>query len=167
LPATGGGMEIQGQAVSIEPPAIDAPTGLADRSGFEVQARHALEVCRRLRLSATLMIFGLDEVRALREARDDAGADRVLRRFADALRGVLRGSDVIGHRGDGVFQVLLLECGAAATPMVLARLRAALADGSADFSVGGAEFLPERHSTIGQLLDDADAELYSQKHARD
>jgi diguanylate cyclase (GGDEF)-like protein len=153
----------------IEKASTDPVTQLANRGGFEIQARHALVVCRRLRLPATLLFFGVDGIEAMREAGDDAGADRALLAFATAMRKALRGSDVLCHRSGGVFAALLIDCGETATPYILARLRAALAAAGValEFCSGCAEFLPERHSTIGQLLDDADAELYSQKHARD
>jgi diguanylate cyclase (GGDEF)-like protein len=162
-------------AAEIERTTIDALTQLASRAGFDIQARHALVVCRRLRLPATLLFFGLDRPEAMRESLGDAEADRTLVAFADAMRKVVRGSDILCHRGGGVFAALLIDCSAAATPYVLARLRTTLTSENAglssgnllDFSIGGAEFDPERHSTIGQLLDDADAEMYSQKHGRE
>ncbi len=153
----------------------DTVTQLANRDGFEIQARHALVVCRRMRMPVTLLFLGLKQPAAIREALGDTAADQALVTFAEAMRKVLRGSDILCHRGGGVFAALLIDCSAAATPYVLARLRTALALASAasgygellDFSIGGAEFDAERHSTIGQLLDDADAEMFSQKHARD
>jgi diguanylate cyclase (GGDEF)-like protein len=153
----------------------DTVTQLANRDGFEIQARHALVVCRRMRMPVTLLFLGLKQPAAMREALGDVAADRALVAFAEAMRKVLRGSDILCYRGDGVFAALLIDCSAAATPFVLARLRAALALASVasgnrellDFSIGGAEFDAERHSTIGQLLDDADAEMFSQKHASD
>lgn len=162
-------------AAEIERTTIDPLTQLANRVGFEIQARHALVVCRRLRLPVTLLFLGLTRAEAIRDSLGEAEADRVLIAFADSMRTVLRGSDIVGHRGGGVFAALLVDCSAAATPFVLLRLRAALATTCAgfgnndllDFSIGGAEFDAERHSTIGQLLDDADAEMYSQKHASD
>jgi diguanylate cyclase (GGDEF)-like protein len=159
---------------AVERATTDAVTGLANRAGFEIQARHALVICRRLRLPATMLFFGVDGIEAMRDADGDTAADRILVGFAEALRKVLRGSDILGHRGSGVFTAMLIDCSADASPYVLLRMRAALtpvlarADGSRlEYSIGGAEFIAERHSTIGQLLDDADAELYSQKHARD
>ena len=162
-------------AAELERATIDTLTQLANRAGFEIQARHALVVCRRLRLPVTLLFLGLTRAEAIRDSLGEAEADQILIAFADAMRKVLRGSDIVGHRGGGVFAALLVDCSAAATPFVLARLRAALTSASAgfgndtllDFSIGGAEFDSERHSTIGQLLDDADAEMYSQKHATD
>jgi diguanylate cyclase (GGDEF)-like protein len=159
----------------IERATTDAATELANRAGFEIQARHALVICRRLRLPATLLFIEMERLTAIRESLGDAEADRTLAAFASALRKILRGSDILGHHGSGVFAALLIDCSEAATGYVLARLRAALAkagDGPGygyrlGFNTGCVEFLPERHSTLGQLFDDADAELYSQKHARD
>ncbi len=153
---------------------VDELTGVANRRGFEALARHALSFCARKKLPASLLFFDLDDFKAINDAHGHAEGDRALARFAGALRGALRDSDVIGRLGGDEFVALLLDTDLAAADAAVERLYAHLdmLDDPAQrayevrFSVGRVCEAGERNTDLGCLLARADAAMYQDKQFR-
>ncbi|MDX1571231.1 MAG: sensor domain-containing diguanylate cyclase [Xanthomonadales bacterium] len=150
---------------------MDELTELSNRRGFMMLASHAIGVCRRLRRSACLFFFDLDNLKQINDVHGHAEGDRALKRFADALKTNFRDSDVIGRLGGDEFVVFMTgtceeEAGAA-----IERLKATVADIESkapapwrlSFSTGVMGYRPGSRGTLEELLESADREMYRQK----
>jgi len=147
----------------------DDLTGLANRRGFDAIGVHTLAMCRRVDRPATLLLFDLDEFKKVNDTLGHAEGDRVLRHFSDHLLSTFRDSDVVARLGGDEFCVLL--SGAAEPdvqrPIALLQqvLHAAEGETTTTFSVGVATYDPERHTTIDDLLLEADKHMYADKRS--
>ena len=124
-----------------------------------------------------MVVFALD-LDGLKQINDRGGhhlGDAALRAVADALRAVLRESDVVGRMGGDEFAVLLVNATEDAATSFEARLTAALGrrqgNGSEtdhaglalSLSIGSASSGPTRRRSLDDLLRRADAAMYANK----
>lgn len=166
---------VERELAAIQSATNDVLTHLANRRGFTVLAAHGLELCRRLHKPATLLFFDLNKFKDINDFFGHAEGDRALTTFAEVMRRVFRDSDVIGRISGDEFAVLLTDSTEAATQVALDRFRAEIdARNAAEmrgynigYSVGAIAFSPDKHSSIQQLLAEADAAMYEHKNARD
>jgi diguanylate cyclase (GGDEF)-like protein len=120
----------------------DFLTGLANRREFF--ARLAAEQMRasRYRHAFSLVVFDVDDFKAVNDSRGHDAGDVLLRIIAATLGTSLRGSDTAARLGGDEFAVLLPETDAQAAQTVVQNLRAQLAEAMArggyavGFSVG-------------------------------
>ncbi|MDT8838742.1 sensor domain-containing diguanylate cyclase [Paraburkholderia fungorum] len=162
---------VEREIAAIELATIDDLTLLVNRRGFEALAQQTLHVCKRLGRHASLLFFDLDSFKQINDTYGHAEGDRALVTFADALRAALRDSDVIGRLGGDEFVALLTDANDEETHRVLKRLRDTLAEANAGstrgyeirFSVGQAQFDPERHQSVIDLLVESDVSMYAHK----
>ncbi|GAB3248252.1 GGDEF domain-containing protein [Kineosporia babensis] len=105
---------------------------------------------------ATLLLIDLDDFTALNEACGHETGDDVLRRVADILREIVRGSDVVARLGSDDFAVLLLGIDQAAAERIADRIVFAVSTltvgDTAEISTG---------ASIGVVSLGADADLHS------
>jgi diguanylate cyclase (GGDEF)-like protein len=162
---------VEREIAAIELATVDDLTLLVNRRGFEALAQHTLNVCKRLGRNASLLFFDLDSFKQINDTYGHAEGDRALVTFADALRAALRNSDVIGRLGGDEFVALLTDASDEETHRALKRLRDMLAEVNAGstrryeihFSVGQAQFDPERHRSVIDLLVESDVAMYGHK----
>jgi len=149
----------------------DELTGAANRRSFLDAAGKEMDRARRYALPMAAMMLDLDLFKRINDELGHAAGDDVLRAFADAVRELIRQTDLLGRLGGEEFAVLLphTEVGGA---MVLAeRIRERVRDAVVQtcggpvrvtVSIGVAAL---DHSDIGieDLLRRADDALYSAK----
>jgi len=99
---------------------IDELTGLSNRRGFIMLARHALAMCERTERPATLLVFDLDGFKLLNDTLGHAAGDMALASFAADLLAAYPESDVVARLGGDEFCVLLSGATADAVPATLA-----------------------------------------------
>ena len=114
----------------------------------------------------TALVFAdLDDLKAVNDEHGHAAGDLALRAMANALRSVVRESDIVARWSGDEFVALLLESSAAHLPQFAERLRIALESQSLSLpfvvraSVGTATI----DDTIADALERADAALYQAK----
>ncbi|MDH3206419.1 MAG: sensor domain-containing diguanylate cyclase [Gemmatimonadota bacterium] len=153
---------------------IDELTGLSNRRGFNMLARHALAMCERAEKQATLLVFDLDGFKLLNDTLGHAAGDIALASFAADLLAAYRESDVVARLGGDEFCVLLTGTTADAVPATLAKLAERVASRNVGrepvaqlrYSVGSAAYEPRCHLSISDLVEAADALMYGQKRSR-
>jgi len=153
---------------------LDELTLISNRRGFVALAQHAVHLCHRLERPATLFFFDLDGFKQINDKFGHAEGDRALIDFSGILRGMFRESDVIGRLGGDEFVVLLTNTDASQGAAILERLTQAVAENNEAaqrgyeiaFSVGAVHYDATRHSSINEMLRDADALMYRSKQAR-
>ena len=149
----------------------DDLTGLSNRRGFNMLARHALAICERIEGPATLILFDLDGFKPLNDSLGHAAGDAALASFAADLLATYRESDVVARLGGDEFCVLLSGATADAAPATLAKLavRIAARNEGRDplahirYSVGSAAYDPRQHESIDDLVGAADTLMYADK----
>jgi GGDEF domain-containing protein len=85
----------------------DQLTGVLNRRGFEERAGAEIARARRSERDLALIYLDLDGFKRVNDNLSHAAGDRVLRRAALAMAGVLRGEDVLARMGGDEFVVLL------------------------------------------------------------
>ena len=149
----------------------DDLTLLSNRRGFESLAQHALSVCNRLGLPASMLFFDLNKFKQINDQFGHAEGDRALTVFSSVLLEVFRDSDVIGRLGGDEFVVLLTNSDAKEAEEVLKRLEALVTEHNLTakrgydirYSIGMIEYNSKTHDSISALLDDADQKMYIDK----
>lgn len=144
---------------------LDDLTGLHNRRGFMLFAEQELARARRYGRETALVFADLDDLKAVNDEHGHAAGDLALRAMANALRSVVRESDIVARWSGDEFVALLLESSAAHVPQFAERLRIALESQSLSLpvvvraSVGTATI----DDTITEALERADAALYQAK----
>ena len=145
-----------------EEAAFDPLTGLYTRRHLTTRLEE--EIARAARYGGTfaLAILDLDDFKALNDERGHLHGDEALRAFGDAVRAMLRQSDLAFRYGGDECLVLFSGTPAAAAEGVLERLRQNLLQ--VPFSGGIAEY-PADGAGPSALLGIADARLLETKRA--
>ena len=153
---------------------IDELTGISNRRGFKMLARQALGMCRRTKRPATLLVFDLDGFKAINDTLGHAQGDATLVSFSTEILAHFRDSDVVARLGGDEFCVLLSGASAGQVSGTLEKLATRFAtrnegrDPGAHvrYSVGSADYDPERHESVTDLVQDADDMMYVDKRRK-
>jgi diguanylate cyclase (GGDEF)-like protein len=151
----------------------DALTGLANRRGLELQAAPIIEAARRTGDAVHCLFVDVDELKRVNDSLGHAAGDELLVAVADALRSVTRGTDIVARWGGDEFCVL--GPGSGMPPVELERrihehvrkvppLPKETWD--AGVSVGSAMVPPWESSSLAELLQAADKEMYRRRALR-
>lgn len=159
------------ELAAVQLASMDELTLLSNRRGFERLAQQALNMCRRMGKPAEMLYVDLDLFKQINDRFGHAEGDRALADFARLLRETFREVDVIGRLGGDEFAVLVTNADEHTLAEPLARLSAAVQAHNSDaargyalrYSVGAAQFAPERHPGVTELMAAADARMYAQK----
>ena len=145
----------------------DVLTGLSNRKGFLLIAQHAIAICERNKSPATLMYFGLDNLKALIKDFGKAEGEKVLRDVGQLLLGEFRDSDVVARIGAGRFCVLLTNTNTVNIEKPLKNLANALREENVnlpytvEYTVGAIPFSSEKHRNVDDMLKAADSAMGS------
>ncbi len=142
------------------------------RSWFTKSASELARLCRYSRRLALLML-DLDHFKQANDQFGHAVGDLVLKRFADLLSTVCRGTDIVARIGGEEFAILLPETSTALASGVAQRIvdecraiNLPVPSGAVRFtcSIGVTEVMPP-DTTIDDAMRRADAALYRAKRA--
>ena len=152
---------------AIELATMDDLTGLSNRRGFWTIARHTLALCRRVSRPATLLLFDLNDFKQINDTLGHMVGDRVLQDFGRELLSTFRDSDVVARLGGDEFCVLLSGATEKEARRPVNDLERKLAKHPhLSYSVGFAEYDPNRHEAAEDLVEEADARMYEHKRSR-
>jgi len=153
---------------------LDELTEISNRRGFMTLVGHAIRMCARQKMSASLVFFDLDKFKSINDTHGHIEGDRALVTFAKVLHKTLRESDLVARIGGDEFAALLLDTPKASALDVILRLQARLDvyndqsvhDYKIDFSFGVVDFDPQIHPDVEALLADGDAMMYECKQTK-
>ena len=111
---------------SIELALIDQLTGLNNRRFLENHLSTMLENARVRRAPLTLMILDIDHFKLVNDTYGHDAGDEVLRAFADRLRGIIRGGDLLCRLGGEEFVIVMPAVDVAAATRIAERARLAI-----------------------------------------
>tara|TARA_B110000902_G_scaffold263596_1_gene343009 strand:+ start:1864 stop:2823 length:960 start_codon:yes stop_codon:yes gene_type:complete len=153
---------------------LDELTEISNRRGFITLVGHAIRMCVRQKMSASLVFFDLDKFKLINDTHGHVEGDRALVAFANILHKTLRESDLVARIGGDEFAALLLDTPKASAVDVIARLQGrveeynqqASHDYKIDFSFGIVDFDPLLHADVEALLADGDTLMYECKQIK-
>ncbi len=145
----------------------DPLTGLLDRRAFttRTEALHAAG-----EPSLVVVFLDLDGFKAVNDTLGHAAGDSLLQRIAAYLTADLRSGDLLGRLGGDEFAVLLRDTSPDDEPVVLARLRAAVAeavgaDSPVPVGVSAGLVRLDDHPDLEAALRAADDAMYAAKRS--
>ena len=149
----------------------DSLTGLANRAAFHHQLEHTSARARRNGANFALLYLDLDKFKAVNDTHGHEIGDRLLKAFAQRIKGVLRETDIVARLGGDEFALTLEDLeDRRAAHAVAAKLVAAMQapfgfDGieiTVGTSIGVAFSAP--HISAQELVRRADQAMYRAKH---
>jgi diguanylate cyclase (GGDEF)-like protein len=148
----------------------DPLTGVANRRAFGETLRRELARAHRSRKPLAVLMFDIDDFKAINDTLSHAAGDQALRVVARTARQLTREGDLVARIGGDEFAVMLPETGSEEARAIGERIRARLASESGHgpplrVSLGLASEYPPPASAL-TLLATADADLYRDKAVR-
>jgi len=150
----------------------DALTGVLSRRAFMEQGSRAFALAKRQRFDLSCVVFDVDHFKSINDTFGHAAGDEVLSGVARQCGAALRDVDIFGRIGGEEFAILMYT-GRKGALESAERLRATieatkLAYGTVKIAVTASLGVAPLDSTIASLLElieRADAAMYSSKHA--
>jgi diguanylate cyclase (GGDEF)-like protein/PAS domain S-box-containing protein len=153
----------------------DPLTGLLNRRRFEAELSRHVAQARRYGAEGAVIVLDVDHFKRVNDTCGHGAGDRLIARVAEALRGRLRGTDLIARLGGDEFAILLPKAGrdgAEAVAASLVETIRAQAGAEADplapavtISVGVAMVGSGAASDPDELVAAADLAMYATKQA--
>jgi diguanylate cyclase (GGDEF)-like protein len=151
----------------------DHKTGLRNSRGIEQSARSEFARARRARVSLSVLVCDINDLRGINNRFGHLQGDAALFAVAESFRAVLRPYDLCGRIGGDEFLVVLPETTHDESVAIAERIRGALearpvATHLGEFHVSlsiGAASLRDEDTRIGELVERADAVMYAAKSA--
>jgi diguanylate cyclase (GGDEF)-like protein len=146
---------------------LDALTGLHNRRYFHETLAREVARAHRYDRKLALIVFDLDDFKAINDRIGHLSGDGVLAETADRVRDVVRSADIACRVGGDEFAVILPESSTADADQLYHRLRGAVSArpvgqaGRLLLSAGIAELLPDDDPT--KFFERADEALYRAK----
>ena len=147
---------------------VDELTGLKNRRAFTLFAEQELAHARRQGRTPVLVFADLDGLKQINDKHGHGAGDRAIKLVADALRSIIRETDLVARWSGDEFVALMVDGSAEAAQLISTRLDAAIAAHSPSnlpyivtASVGASPLDPAL--PLRDAMERADAELYSQK----
>jgi two-component system cell cycle response regulator len=111
---------------SIELAMVDALTGLNNRRFLESHLATMLDQAQRRRAPLSLLIFDIDHFKQVNDTHGHVCGDEVLKGFADRLRRVVRGEDLLCRLGGEEFVIVMPNVSIEIATKVAERTRSAI-----------------------------------------
>jgi diguanylate cyclase (GGDEF)-like protein len=150
---------------------VDELTGLRNRRGLTVASEPILSLAARGETSPALLFIDLNDLKTINDRFGHDAGDEAIKEVATVLQDALREADVVARLGGDEFCALLHPDSDA--DRVVDRIQQKVRDRagvatepwSVSLAIGLATYDPARHKTLEDLIQDADAAMYSSKRA--
>ncbi|HBN14152.1 MAG: GGDEF domain-containing protein [Gammaproteobacteria bacterium] len=165
---------VERELMAVQLAVSDELTRISNRRGFLALSKYSLELCKRQLFPATLVFFDLDKFKQINDTHGHAEGDRVLKIFADQMRESFRTSDLFARLGGDEFVALLTNVSPANITEMMNQFASRL-QANCDklslpyeigFSYGLVTYEPLKHSSVEDMLHEADGAMYINKRAK-
>lgn len=165
---------VEREIMAVQLAISDELTRISNRRGFLALSKYSLDICKRQLFPATLVFFDLDNFKHVNDTHGHAEGDRALKLFAEEMRDAFRTSDLFARLGGDEFVALLTNVNTEAVNDLIGRLDSALQKRCAElslpytirFSYGLVAYEPLKHSSVEDMLHDADGAMYVNKREK-
>lgn len=162
---------VEREIMAVQLAISDELTRISNRRGFLALSKYSLDLCKRQLFPATLVFFDLDRFKQVNDTLGHAEGDRVLKMFAEQMRESFRTSDLFARLGGDEFAALLTNVNADEINALIARFDTALQARcvalalpyTIGFSYGLVSYEPLKHSSVEDMLHEADSAMYANK----
>lgn len=169
------GAMIEQEIRSIQLATLDELTLISNRRGFLTMAEYSQKVCRRKKISMSVILFDLNKFKLINDNFGHHEGDFALRHFAEAMRSVFRESDVIGRLGGDEFVVMLTDASDELIAIILDRFKAEMHSMNKainkpyliEYSAGVARFSYDTEQSLEEMIAEADDAMYEKKNVRE
>ena len=152
----------------------DELTGLTNRRGFMLLAKHQVEVSNRNKNKLVLIFADLDGMKSINDTFGHSKGDQALIDTAAILRNSFRATDIVARFGGDEFAVLSVEEEDVVERLIIDRLRENLLAHNLEserpyrlsLSFGIVIYDPENPCNLQELLERGDILMYEQKQNR-
>ena len=146
----------------------DPLTGLLNRRGFAIAARHVLAAADRRGLVSQIVFVDVDNLKVINDTGGHAAGDAAILAVASAIRRSVREGDVACRLGGDEFVVLAGATPSGDAARISERIRHELdtdptAPAALSCSLGVVERAARDERTLEALLEAADREMYQQR----
>ncbi len=146
---------------SIELALFDPLTGLNNRRFLENHLATMLDNARVRRTPLTLMILDIDHFKRVNDTYGHDCGDEVLKSFADRLRGIIRGGDLLCRLGGEEFVIVMPNVEVCAAARIAERARRAIEQEPFVIDAGGRAIPVTTSIGVAERgLDDDTSSLY-------
>ncbi|MDJ0928045.1 MAG: sensor domain-containing diguanylate cyclase [Gammaproteobacteria bacterium] len=165
---------VEAELFSVTLATTDELTGLSNRRGFMAVAPHALALCQRANLPATLALIDLDGFKEINDNLGHEDGDAALKEFSRCLIKSCRESDIVARVGGDEFYGLFSGSKIDQLQAAFDRLTDSLAESNTArdprfpirFSAGAAVYEPPAQPDLDALMRAADEVMYERKRSR-
>ncbi|MGO9902728.1 MAG: PAS domain S-box protein [Solirubrobacteraceae bacterium] len=145
----------------------DPLTSLYSRRRFTDELERQLRLAARSKHPPALVLFDLDQLKAVNDTHGHAAGDALLKAFAEVLRSRARATDIVARLGGDEFALILPEAGKSDALRIArdirALLRASWAASSISVSAGIVILTGHEQITADEMLVCGDTALYEAK----
>lgn len=149
---------------------LDGLTGVLNRRAFFERLDVELARAQRAGTDLTLVMYDLDQFKAINDGHGHPAGDTALRSFTRILERNVRATDAVGRVGGDEFALLLVTADAGDTALILDRIATTMEDDPPGLREARASYgvarAPEDGWTPDELVEAADQRLYDHKRRR-
>ena len=168
------GAMIEQEIRSIQLATLDELTLISNRRGFLTLAEHSQKVCRRNKISMSMILFDLNKFKPINDNFGHHEGDFALKQFSEVMRSVFRESDVIGRLGGDEFVAMLTDVSDEQIVIILDRFKTEMDAMNKvinkpyliEYSAGVARFSYDNEQSLEEMVAEADAAMYEKKKGR-
>lgn len=150
----------------------DELTNILNRRGFMDRSTRLINLAKRNKLSLLLMYFDLNDLKTTNDAYGHQAGDFLINAFAEALKGSVRGEDLIARLGGDEFCFLGIHQLVGNEKSLPLRIKRKFEDltkndnriNAATFSLGCKIFTLLDETNIDKMLSETDALMYENKN---
>ncbi|EDY37250.1 diguanylate cyclase with GAF sensor [Cyanobium sp. PCC 7001] len=166
---------VERDIIAVQRAVSDQLTRISNRRGFLAFSKYSLELHRRQLVPATLVFFDLDTFKPINDPHGHAEGDGVLTLFSEQMRDSFLSSDLFARLGGDAFVALLTNAdsdvvvttrGSRFTDGLQHRCAALSLPYSIAFSYGLVSCEPLKHSSVVDMLHEADSAMDRGKRAK-
>ena len=169
------GAMIEQEIRSIQLATLDELTLISNRRGFLTLAEHSQKLCRRKKISISVILFDLNKFKPINDKFGHHEGDFALKQFAEVMRSVFRDSDVIGRLGGDEFVAMLTDANDEKIAIILDRFKTEMDAMNKvinkpyliEYSAGVAFFSYDTEQSLEEMVAQADAAMYEKKQGRE
>ena len=159
------------ELISQQAATQDVLTGIYNRRGFDMLAKKTIANCARYGWKTTLIYFDLNKFKEINDTYGHQTGDVALTSFTQLLTSIVRDSDIIARLGGDEFVVMLMSTDIKSAfskiESFMKELQKFNLESSQPFqlsaSYGAVEYSVDKHSTVEELICEADRLMYVQK----